>query len=262
VSEHKEIVCPICNSSDFEELTHLPPKAVKCKYCGLGIECSLTADPVNVYKSKNYDNVIRNYGNGGSRWSRFHHDSSVSVKRLEQLSKYISHIQNTPKVWLDVGCSNGAFLSTARRYGWQVRGVEADVDNAKEVMELLGITTIPYSTWMISMLNSNDSPMANCVSLFDVLEHVLDPVSTIIAACNSLKNGGVLVLEVPDFDTASGDFINWKHRRCSNTVTEHIWHFSENSLDTLVKKASQNTRVVGVNRPVPTKLQMVWEKRV
>jgi SAM-dependent methyltransferase len=41
------------------------------------------------------------------------------------------------------------------------------------------------------------------VSLFDVLEHLLDPVRTLRACTRLLRNGGIVFLYVPNYDSAS-----------------------------------------------------------
>ena len=48
-----------------------------------------------------------------------------------------------------------------------------------------------------------DAGSFDAVSLFDVLEHLLDPLSTLRACTRLLRPGGIVFLYVPNYDSAS-----------------------------------------------------------
>jgi hypothetical protein len=95
------------------------------------------------------------------------------------------------------------------------------------------------------------------------LEHALDPTALLRAAARTftpVDSSSFLVIEVPDLDSAE-DFVNWKHRRVSDSFTEHVWHFCETALTKMVARYVPGTRLVHTARPVHGKLQMVWRHR-
>ncbi|HUR56048.1 MAG TPA: methyltransferase domain-containing protein, partial [Gemmataceae bacterium] len=173
--------------------------------------------------------------------------------RLQQLAGVLP----APGYWVDVGCSNGAMLALLRRRGWVVTGVEADPAACAEVTSLTGLSVIPFSQWQPLAASRLE---ATATSLYDVLEHCVDPVGVLKAASRSLRPDGVLIVEVPDFDTAPDDFKTWKHRRVARSFTEHVWHFSERSLDCLRARHLSDLVPARVARPVAGRLQVVWRK--
>jgi SAM-dependent methyltransferase len=94
---------------------------------------------------------------------------------------------------LDVGCASGAFLVAMRGRGWSVQGVEpsaAAVATARShglavhhgVLETAELTPGQF----------------DALTLWDVLEHVPEPLDTLHAAAAALKPGGVVVIRVPN----------------------------------------------------------------
>ncbi len=250
--------CPICDdaSQGFTLLTASDPlPAYSCNGCGLGIETVLSRDPLGDYRRATYDDR-RNAGIGGPRWPRFHHDTAVAALRLSQLGTSVP----SSGTWVDVGCSNGAFIALARRRGWKVLGVEADTAAAEEVSRVVGLRVIDFSTWVAIAQGENAHRAVDVISFFDVVEHLLDPVGVLRAAANAVVPGGVIVVEVPDLTAAGDGFSTWGHRRVTADFTEHLWHFNENSLDLLRVRHLPGFVKVRVARPVPGRLQVVWKK--
>lgn len=254
-------LCPVCSTGDtvVPYLDGLDAVSV-CTTCGLGIERTLTKSPGDVYKPDLYDGV-RNAGEGSSRWPRFHHDSAVAVKRLAQIASFVADkLPATPK-WIDVGANNGAVLAAVRRLGWSVLGVEATEHAAAELTNVLGFPAITFAQW--SALANNPYPIYDVVSFFDVIEHLFDPVGTLITAAGTVAEKGLLVVEVPDFGTVEGpeQFKTWKHRRISREITEHIWHFAPTTLRAIGAKYFKAFDLVSLTAPVAGKLQAIWRKK-
>lgn len=253
--------CPVCsNRTDFITIAGPPGadmEAIRCGQCGLGIETWLRLDP-KAYSSETYD-AVRNHGAGGDRWAKFHHDSAVASIRIEQLKDAISGYL-PEAVWVDVGCGNGAMPAELRRRGWSVVGVEPDEDTCRSLGNLLGIQALPYASWLA--VSTMSPQAATVVSFFDSLEHMLDPVGTLIVASKSVVPGGVIIIELPDLDVGVDDFRNWKHRRISESFTEHIWHFCEGTLFRLVRDRLHDFDILRVSRPVKGRLQAVIKRRL
>lgn len=264
------LYCPVCSNNDLKnfrllrDLTDQPYAAV-CNDCGLCMECKLTPDPINVYRAENYDKS-RNKGAGGSRWTRFHHDCAVAKDRIEQLKRVLPTDFTLDDIgaWNDIGCSNGAVGVVLQGVLPHVsfHGVEADEKSADEVRALTGLTVSNRGS-------TTDYKGLVIVSMYDVLEHVLNPldmVSRAVHTCRASSVGGLIIIECPDYDDVAGsdaEFYTWKHRRVTDEVTEHIWHFSEASLERLRLRlndvhSTATVSPVSYSRNIKGRLQAVW----
>jgi SAM-dependent methyltransferase len=261
------VVCPVCDGEEFDPLTDQPPAAGRCRGCGLGIEYVLSTDPMAGYARGRYD-ALRDAGCGVPTWARFHHDTAVAVDRLRQLTPHLPAAPAGGR-WIDVGCGNGAMLALLRRRGWRPYGVEADLGSAHELQAVHGFPVIPYGTWLAAAdAERGDKDglrkVAAVVSFFDTLEHLLDPVAAVRTARSFTQPGGLIVVEAPDLDgVPPQEFDAWKHRRknrdageAGQTFTEHVWHFCERSVTTLLRRHYRAT-AVRVSRPVPGRFQAV-----
>lgn len=106
---------------------------------------------------------------------------------------FFGHV--APGRLLDAGCGRGTFLRAARERGFEVRGIEQQTDLVTQARgEGLDVLagTIPDS---LSALAEFDA-----VTVFDVLEHLADPLGALEALLAALRPGGSLVLSVPRAD--------------------------------------------------------------
>lgn len=94
---------------------------------------------------------------------------------------------------LDVGAATGYFLELARERGWAVAGVEVStyaVGCAKEKM-------LPVERGVIGTVSSAPGTF-DAITLWDVFEHLNNPVETLVAARRLLRTGGILAFTTPD----------------------------------------------------------------
>ncbi|HEX2681050.1 MAG TPA: class I SAM-dependent methyltransferase, partial [Candidatus Dormibacteraeota bacterium] len=94
---------------------------------------------------------------------------------------------------LDVGCALGVFVKYAVDQGWDALGLEPSEWAAREGMRRYGITI-----HVADLAHAPIEPASLDVVHFNhVMEHLIDPVAEMAAARNLLRDGGVLVVEVP-----------------------------------------------------------------
>ncbi|MCZ6634434.1 MAG: class I SAM-dependent methyltransferase, partial [bacterium] len=106
-------------------------------------------------------------------------------KALDLIEQRVS-----PGALLEVGCATGFFLDYARTRGWAVQGVEVSEYAAGEAARIYDLDVF----WG-DIREADFAPNRfDAVALFDVVEHVLDPVSFLEAVLRVLKPGGQLVL--------------------------------------------------------------------
>jgi 2-polyprenyl-3-methyl-5-hydroxy-6-metoxy-1,4-benzoquinol methylase len=99
---------------------------------------------------------------------------------------------------LDVGCATGTFLEyMQRREGFTVWGVELNAHAAAYARDRLGVPV-----YAGTLEEAKLPPGAfDVVTMWDVLEHVFDPLSTAREVRRVLKPGGVFICHVPVLDS-------------------------------------------------------------
>jgi len=95
---------------------------------------------------------------------------------------------------LELGCGNGMFLLAARRAGWDAVGLEVAKHAAEMAAEM---SECPVHVGCLDDLTI-DSPAFEVISGFEILEHVLDPLSDLRSMAAALVPGGILTLSVPN----------------------------------------------------------------
>ncbi|MDK1030770.1 MAG: class I SAM-dependent methyltransferase [Planctomycetia bacterium] len=148
-----------------------------------------------------------------------------------------SHPQKGDRL-LDVGCGVGGFLTICREAGLDVS--QQAVDLARDILPDVPIHcgTLAEAPWPALTFTA--------ITIWEVIEHVEDPLATICAAEKLLKTGGVLAISTPDWGS--------RYVRCHPSPTWwppfHIWFFREKSLRALLTMSEM--QVTSVRRmPVP-----------
>lgn len=97
---------------------------------------------------------------------------------------------------LDVGCGNGGFLAVAREAGWEVEGVDFDIE-AVNAARSLGLNVRHGGIELFL----DKCACYDVITLSHVIEHVHDPVALVQRLYELLKPGGMLWLETPNIDS-------------------------------------------------------------
>lgn len=110
-------------------------------------------------------------------------------KRLRALSQHVSGGR-----LLDVGCAAGFFLDEAVRVGWRGEGVELSAAMAAHARDNLGLE-------VAEELFQDSEPEAgafDCVTMWDYVEHSLDPSADLAKAREALRPGGLVAISTGD----------------------------------------------------------------
>jgi SAM-dependent methyltransferase len=94
---------------------------------------------------------------------------------------------------MDVGCGNGAFLDLVTRLGAKTYGTEINEASADEAAKR------GHKIFRCLLEDvPNDIGMFDFISMFQVLEHVPDPLQVVKTALEMISPGGQLLLAVPN----------------------------------------------------------------
>jgi 2-polyprenyl-3-methyl-5-hydroxy-6-metoxy-1,4-benzoquinol methylase len=186
--------CPTCGAvAATPELEKDHMRIVRCAVCDL-VYVNPTFDEAHyhsVYASAAYQDIVRDLGikSHEYRVARF------GVERVALMTRYL-HTQRAR--YLDVGCSTGFVVEAARDAGWDATGLDLN-PSAIEFGRGRGL-----DLRTVALEDAGFSAETfDAVSLFDVLEHLLDPVRTLRACERLLKPAGIVFLYVPNYDSAS-----------------------------------------------------------
>lgn len=172
--------------------------------------------------------------------SEFQARSKTAVRHLGIVQRYLV----PPGRLLDVGCALGLFLRYATDAGWETVGVEpsrAFYERAKEI--LAGQGELICATLEEACLPPSSFDV---VTLWDVLEHVPNPVRFMQICGTLLKSGGHLFVNVPNLDSLQAYVFG---ARWPLFLAEHLNYFNRNSLR-LCGERAQLTWLYFGQRPV------------
>jgi SAM-dependent methyltransferase len=139
---------------------------------------------------------------------------------------------------LDIGAATGYFMKIAEEKGWKTCGVEIS-PYAAELGRSRGLD-IETGTIHSTAFGQESFDM---VTMWDVVEHVPDPILDIGKACSLLRPGGLLAINTPD---SGSRFARVMGSRWHLLVPpEHIFYFNRDSLITILDKSGFEIIEVG-----------------
>lgn len=128
---------------------------------------------------------------------------------------------------LDVGCGDGGFISLLAKKGWRVFGTE--------IASAVGRgAAAPFICRRELMDCDFKEASFDLITMWHSLEHFTRPEAYLRSARRLLKNGGTLLLEVPDFGSWQASFFkdNWFHL----DAPRHIFHYDRKSLGRMLEE--------------------------
>ncbi len=158
---------------------------------------------------------------------------------------------------LDVGCATGALGAAlkARNRGAAVAGVEIDPAMAAVARKRIDYVALGNIENWDTIGDQVGGPF-DCVICGDVLEHLVDPWTTLRNLAGLLADDGIVVISVPNvghLDTLWSVFVrrNWPHRdRGIHDVTHLRWFAKRNVLQLVEQAGLRIERVKRIYRVV------------
>jgi len=113
----------------------------------------------------------------------------TALRRVQRLGR-----ASPPGRLLDVGCAAGFFLDEARKAGWQVQGIDISPEMSSWGREQL---QLDIATGLFQQAEYPPCSF-DAVTMWDYIEHSIDPALDFAKAAAVLRPGGVLMLSTGD----------------------------------------------------------------
>lgn len=205
-------------------LSFFPRSYFKCENCQL-----VFLYPLPSLKEKNFFNKkiygekknLINYLEKEEYWRK------RARKILKKISLFVKNGQK-PKL-LDVGCYSGIFLDEARKWGWEVRGIEQEKEAVKFVIKRFNLPIINKDFLKVDFKEKFD-----VITLIDVFEHFSN-LSLVLKKIKTLLTlDGILFIQCPNIESLMFKITkkNW-HWLLPEV---HFYHFSLFSLKKILKE--------------------------
>jgi SAM-dependent methyltransferase len=147
-------------------------------------------------------------------------------KHLQAMEKYTG--PGNGRTLLDIGAYIGVFVETAAAAGWDAYGVEPSEWGATEAQKH-GLNVIQ---------GTQDAPEIagtpfDVITMWDVIEHVDDPMSELSKAYQRLKPGGWLAVHTMDIDSLLARLMG---RRWPWLMDMHLFYFSQKTMTKMLEE--------------------------
>lgn len=220
-----EKYCPVCRTRMSPGVTDWHQECPKCLYESADLRSAINEN----YAHKNIDENSR--------------ENSLRSLRLANFSSLLRAIKRSGKCsgkLLDVGCAHGWFLEASRENGFDVLGIEPDLN----MFDAATKRGLPVRQGFFPEALTR-SEQFDVVAFNDVFEHIPD-LNILLTGCrNHLKSDGVLVLNLP---SSNGVFYKWARLLSKigfngffdrlwqkNLPSPHLHYFNPENLNELLR---------------------------
>lgn len=218
------MACNLCGSESSFELfaagVAQVHRIVQCSECGL-----MYADPPGSPEHRDIESWPDDpaWDIERERPQRFEKER-LQVRDYRRTRERLLRLHPRRGTLVEVGASLGFLLAAFRDDGWQVKGIEPDVNGCKYARQRLGLDVFHG---VLEAANLPDAS-ADVVVMLHVIEHMPDPEATLREVWRILKPGGHLVLETPRYDSLMFRLLGRRERsiRCHG----HVFFFTTSTL--------------------------------
>lgn len=212
--------CYLCKSKKLKLIVPLEWPIKKCLKCNLTQVNPLpTLSAVNQLYKGDYWKSLSSYGQQFSTHSNYFRKVIRDIKKTRSSGRL-----------LDVGCALGSLLQVAKQQGFRAEGI--DISNfAVKQCKNLGLSATQGVISDVKKKNYFD-----IITAFEVIEHELDPISTVKMIHKLLKKNGLLVVTVPNSKTVFSKVMGSRWFGYHNK--EHLFHYTDATLRLILEKGN------------------------
>lgn len=220
-------ICPCCSCDDLKisEISLQDGPLLRCKQCGQLISQCTEARYNITMQQFDQSGVTLPQGKSIKRAFRLH------SKRLALIKKYCSNQAVQSIKLLDVGCSSGSFLLSAKTLGFNAEGVEP----AKKAADTARSLNLKVHNGYLESINFADNTF-DFITLFEVIEHLVNPKQLLKECHRILKPKGLIMIGTGNTDSWTVRFMreNWEYFN----IDKHGGHVSFFNRSSMRKIAS------------------------
>tara|TARA_Y100000996_G_scaffold67571_1_gene45597 strand:- start:329 stop:1258 length:930 start_codon:yes stop_codon:yes gene_type:complete len=222
-------------------------KVIDCKSCKfihvvpLPTEIELSQHYKKNYYTKTKPNYINKYQKEIDYWNLIFD---------EKLNFLETKIKRKNKSIFDLGSGSGYFLKRAKEKGWNVDGIEPNLVAANHSKKI----GIPVINDFFENIDIDKMKKFDSINLFDVLEHVTNPIQLLKNCHKLLRSNGIIIIEVPNDYNPLQKIVQESLKKDQYWLTlltksrnyhwsskmDHINYFNFSSLRKLLKKLQFN----------------------
>jgi SAM-dependent methyltransferase len=221
----REVDCALCGGSRRRlEFRDGPYSVVTCADCDLTYVTPRPSDDELI--ARVYDEGYwRSQAARDRGYTDYRADEPFYLATYERRARAIEAAMPAKGRVLDVGCAAGYFLRVMRERGWDVAGIEPSDTIRATAQAALGAERVRGGTLGAAGYATESFDL---ITVWDVLEHVPDPVALLRECARLLRRDGRLVIETQDRRSAAARVLGrrWHHYK----QPEHLFHFHRGTL--------------------------------
>lgn len=164
---------------------------MRCNNCGLGFLKPQDFSELNEINIRNYNDKIF--------YKKLIQAQSDLVSRYRKELKEIAKIVKSKGNLIDIGCSLGLFLNEVSSFGFEPYGFDINEINLAKAKKMFGINVL-LKNYLDDKKFDNFFDVA---TIWDVLEHMKDPIRFLSRLILKIKRKGLLVVQCPNMDSYS-----------------------------------------------------------
>jgi 2-polyprenyl-3-methyl-5-hydroxy-6-metoxy-1,4-benzoquinol methylase len=223
------VPCNLCGH-EVTHGVHNVSRLVKCVHCGL----------VFVNPRPPFEDLARQYEGtyfhcpeptfGG--YEDYEADREEIVRTFRRRMKTLIPLVSPEGArLLDVGCATGIFLEVAGEAGWQGEGIDIS-EYALARARAKGLAVQHGS----SPAAVHPAGAFDVITMWDLIEHVVDPAGLLAECHDLLRPGGALAISTPDAGSLLARVLrgNWLGFR---SIDEHLTFFTRDTLTRMLEGA-------------------------
>ena len=236
--------CPICESKSSPLFYSAEHRMFRCDSCSLSFVHPIPTDEFLCNFYSQYHNGLSVGGEYELVEDRMQADFNSKIAILK-----MSLTSESDKI-LDVGCGKGFFAKSCLDAGLQIEGIDLSdtaVDFANNKL------SVKATCGKIEDLSDSIGPY-DAVTFWATIEHLRDPLATLLAIKKVLKPNGILIM-----DTGIGN--DWLDKLLPGFTQwydppQHLFVFSENAIISLLEKAGFTVK------SIDTCFERTWARRI
>jgi SAM-dependent methyltransferase len=166
-------------------------------------------------------------------------------RRFNQFKRVISN-----KKWLDVGCGPGNILDLLSPIAMETAAVEPQAAARKTLLDL------GYNIY--TDVNDASNNYFDVVTLFHVVEHLIDPIGTLKTIHEKMVTGGKIIIEIPHAEDVLLSFFDNEPFKSFTFWSEHLILHTRESIEIFLKKAGYKNIVISNFQRYPLANHLHW----